>query len=197
MQIGAENRNKVIALVVLAAVAMFFVPSMFTSKPAPASAAHAGAALTTTRKPATRTGGKRLLQPKGALVASLDPTLRFDLLKSSEDQEYTGGRRNIFEPRQIEIPKPIDNGSKKEAQGPPPPPPGPPPPPPINLKFYGFATQTGKAKRVFLSTGEDVFVGGEGEVVDRRYRIVKINTDSVLIEDILNNNQQKIPLTQG
>ena len=37
---------------------------------------------------------------------SLDPSLRFDWLKSSEDTEYEGNGRNIFL-AQTEIPKPV------------------------------------------------------------------------------------------
>ena len=74
---------------------------------------------------------------------------------------------------------------------------GPPPPPPIPLKFYGFATQAGQPKRVFLSStsGDDVFMGTEGQVINKRYRIVKINNASVEMEDILNSNKQTLPLT--
>src|SRR3954470_11474156 len=57
--------------------------------------------MTTTNNaslPAARKIGK--LRPKNnqktVSIASLDPTLRFDLLKSSEDVEYKGGKRNIF-----------------------------------------------------------------------------------------------------
>jgi hypothetical protein len=38
-----------------------------------------------------------------------------------------------------------------------------------------------------------VFIAAEGDVVDRRYRVVKIGNNSVQIEDILNDNTQ--PLT--
>ena len=48
-----------------------------------------------------------------------------------------------------------------------------------------------------LSQGEDVFIAGEGEIVDRRYRILRISPMSVEVEDVLNNNHQSIPLTQG
>jgi len=72
-----------------------------------------------------------------------------------------------------------------------------PPPPPINLKFFGFANKPGEAKRIFLSQGEDVFIAGEGDIVDRRYRILHITPVSVEVEDVLNNNRQSIPLTQG
>jgi hypothetical protein len=33
--------------------------------------------------------------------------------------------------------------------------------------------------------------------VNRRYRILHIGTQSVEVEDVLNNNRQTIPLTQG
>jgi hypothetical protein len=71
------------------------------------------------------------------------------------------------------------------------------PPPPINLKFFGFKSEPGQPKRVFLSSGDDVFVAGEGDLVNRRYRVIKINAGSVEIEDVLNNNKQTIPLSQG
>ncbi len=74
---------------------------------------------------------------------------------------------------------------------------GPPPPPPINLKFFGFANKPGEAKKIFLSQGEDVFIAGEGDIVDRRYKILHITPVSVEVEDVLNNNRQSIPLTQG
>jgi hypothetical protein len=80
---------------------------------------------------------------------------------------------------------------------PPPVPQGPPPPPPINLKFFGFANKPGEPKKIFLSQGEDVFIAGEGDIVDRRYKILRITPVSVEVEDVLNNNRQSIPLTQG
>ncbi|HXY02772.1 MAG TPA: hypothetical protein VEI49_04300, partial [Terriglobales bacterium] len=96
---------------------------------------------------------------------------------------------------QAEIPKPVAPAvvEQPKAQIPQ----GPPPPPPINLKFYGFASGPGEPKKVFLSQGEDVFIAGEGEIVDRRYKVLHINPMSVEIEDVLNNNRQSIPLTQG
>jgi hypothetical protein len=86
-----------------------------------------------------------------------------------------------------------------ESTGPigPPAPPPPPPPPPINLKFFGFANKPGEPKKVFLSQGEDVFIAVEGDIVDRRYKVVHIGPASVEIEDVLYNNKQNIPLTQA
>ena len=65
------------------------------------------------------------------------------------------------------------------------------------MKFFGFASHPGEPKKVFLSQGEDVFVASEGEIIDRRYKVLRISPASVEIEDVLNNNRQEIPLTQG
>jgi len=96
----------------------------------------------------------------------------------------------------VEIPKIITPPvqQNKVADNTPPP---PPPPPPINLKFYGFATPTGESKRIFLAQGEDVFIAKEGDIVDRRYKVVRISQNAVEILDVLSNNRQSIPLTQG
>jgi hypothetical protein len=114
-------------------------------------------------------------------------------LKASEDTKYQGKGRNIFR-AQIDIPRPVKSPVIPIT---PSPPPGPPPPPPINLKFFGFASKPGEPKKIFLSQGEDVFIAGEGEMVDRRYKILRISPMSVEVEDVLNNNRQSIPLTQG
>jgi hypothetical protein len=65
------------------------------------------------------------------------------------------------------------------------------------LKFFGFSNKPGEPKKVFLSQGEDIFVAVEGDIVNRRYRVLHISPAAVDIEDVLNNNRQSIPLTQG
>ena len=141
----------------------------------------------------------KVVHQRKAASRSLDPSLRYDWLKQSEDTEYKGSGRNIFQ-AQVTPPKPITNGSTDHlhaARMPPPAPAGPPPPPPIELKFYGFASSPGQTKKVFLSQGEDIFIAGEGEIIDRRYKVLRISPASVEIEDVLNNNRQEIPLSQG
>jgi hypothetical protein len=196
MKVGTENRKQIGFLAVLALVALFLVGRMYFGKPTVSARAPVPglAATPAAKKPvpprASTKKGRKL-----PLVTSLDPTLRFDLLKSSEEQEYTGGKRNIFQPEAEKIPEPVASAVKPQPQVFTPPP--PPPPPPIPFKFYGFSSRPGEAKRVFLSNGDDVFIGGEGEIINRRYKIVHITNSSVEIEDILNNNKQTIPLTQG
>jgi len=42
-----------------------------------------------------------------------------------------------------------------------------------------------------------VFIASEGDIVNRRYRVVHINPNSVEIEDVLYKHSQSIPLTQS
>ena len=173
----------VIALVVLA-------NAFFGGGSAPTSNTGSSASSVPTGPAAIRVQkGKR----KAVLARSLDPTLRYEWLKASEDKKYEGNQRNIFRAEE-EIPKPVAQVAEPAHDTTPPP---PPPPPPINLKFFGFANKPGEAKKIFLSQGEDVFIAREGDIVDRRYRVVRISPTSVEIEDVLNNNRQSIPLTQG
>ncbi len=193
MKIGAENRTKVITAAVLGGLAVllvgrFLFSSMGSSAPTvpPVAGAPAAAGLR------ARVGGKKM----STAPRSLDPTLRYDWLKASEDTKYEGTGRNIFQAG-AEIPEPQGPGVTDAAKVGPPQPTGPPAPPPINLKFFGFANRPGEPKKIFLSQGEDVFIASEGDIVDRRYKILHIAPQSVEVEDVLNNNRQSIPLTQG
>jgi hypothetical protein len=202
LKVGAENRNKTIAAIVLSILAVVlvirFIPTVAGSAPSAAAPEVKATPVTPAPKSATVRNKKSKPGQKKALIpteASLDPMLRFDWLKSSEETNYSGSGRNIFR-AEVEIPKPIVR-PKAVAVAQPTGPPPPPPPPPINLKFFGFANKPGEPKKVFLSQGEDIFIAGEGEIVDRRYKVLRITPTSVEIEDVLNSNRQMIPLIQG
>lgn len=194
MQLGAESRNKTIAAISLMVLALIIVAVRFLpdSPAAAKSPSPVVAQPTTVRRNASSRGGAGKKAPV-SIENSLDPTLRYDWLKASEDTKYTGAGRNIFR-AEVDIPKPV---APVHVAAAPVVPQGPPPPPPINLKFFGFANKPGEAKKIFLSQGEDVFIAGEGDIIDRRYRILHITPVSVEVEDVLNNNRQTIPLTQG
>ena len=199
MKLGAENRTKLfVALALMAFAVIVFFLNYGGSSPSASAPVSTGPAAgyqpATSARPATRVKGRG--KKVNTAPRSLDPTLRYDWLKASEDTKYEGTGRNIFQ-AQAEIPKPDKNGTTDHAANTPPPNPGPPPPPPINLKFFGFASKPGESKKVFLSEGEDVFIAAEGEVVNRHYKVLRISPTSVEIEDVLNNNRQNIPLTLG
>jgi len=204
MKLGAESRNTVIIAAILAIVAVAMVWRTFFSGGEVIASKPPAAVTTTPAAPAARRvrNSRRVSGPQGqpAVTASLDPRLRLDLLKGSEETEYKGAGRNIFraeaEPVIPEVVKnPVIADKKPDLA------PGPasttPPPPPINIKFFGFANRAGEARQVFLLQNEDVFIAREGDVVNRRYKVVKINNNSVEIEDLLGNNKQTIPLSAG
>jgi len=201
VKLGFENKKQamtaaVLGIVAIAVLAYEGIP-FFTG-----SSTSASSALTLTTTPAashaqTRGGKGRKPRPE-----NLDPTLRLDLLASSEKTQYEGSGRNIFVSQAEDIPAPVARGNTDGSK------PGEdathyvtptvPPPPPIPLKFYGFANSPGEPKKVFLKYGEDVFVAGEGEIVDRRYKVIRISPTSVEIQDVVGSGPpQSIPLTQG
>lgn len=60
-------------------------------------------------------------------------------------------------------------------------PPAPPPPPPIPLKFMGLV-EGQKKKLAALTDCKFVYSGEEGDIIDGRYRLVKIGIESVIME---------------
>ena len=50
------------------------------------------------------------------------------------------------------------------------------------------------ARKAFLLQGDNVFLASAGDVVDRKYRVVSITANSILVEDIPNVNKQTLPL---
>ena len=194
MKLGIENRKQVIALTVLGVIAVAILAYEFW----PSSTATAPAA-TQTASTAARPGVRRSSSGKMVPVAEprLDPTLDLKLLSQSEEIKYAGNGRNIFVAGSVPIEKLKGNGTTDKQDAGLRQPPPIQPPPPITLKFFGFANRPGETKKVFLSQGEDVFIAAEGDIVDRRYRVLHISPTAVDVEDVINNNRQSLPLTQG
>jgi hypothetical protein len=204
MKLGAENRTAALVAIALMVIAAFMIVRMWSGGGQPAAAANSTPVQPEAAPEPAPARGRRVARggrggvrnAPSASAVTLDPRLRLDLLKLSEETEYKGAGRNIFR-ADAEIPKEIASAIKPGPTPPPPPPTptGPPPPPPINLKFVGFARGTGEATKVFLTQGDDIFVAAEGDIVNRRYKVMRINANSVEIEDVLSNNRQTIPLT--
>lgn len=72
---------------------------------------------------------------------------------------------------------------------------GPPPAPPIPLKFIGLLERANGVKWAVLSDGKVVLHGREGDIVDGRYRIVKIGTESVELTHADGRGRQVVRLT--
>src|ERR1700677_1278069 len=139
---------------------------------------------------------------------SIDPTLRLDLLAKVQAVEMQGGNRNLFQfstapppPLPKEPIVKVANGvAGQNPNQPPPGPPQPPPPPsapPILLKYYGYSSARGdNRKHAFFLDGDDILMAGEGEVVKKRYRVVRIGVNSVVMEDTQFKHEQTLPLQE-
>ena len=124
MQIGAENRKKVLWASLLGGAALLLLAyQLISSMNAPVTAAQP--VPTAGAKPRTRTdrnGKERLVEER------LDPTLDLRRLAETEQTRYTGTGRNIFVAQAEEIPKPVAQAQIEDTG--PVGPPAPPPPPP-------------------------------------------------------------------
>lgn len=222
MKLGAEPKKVAILAALLVLAAYFFwqnsTPGTSPSTPsrprASAPAPAGGDAPSATAATAARPGvGKREFRPslaprKDEDRSGIDPTLRLDLLARLEKVRFESAGRNLFEFGPVEAVKPklpepkieVKNEPKMIGPEPPPPPPAPPvkpPPPPIPLKFYGIALPVrGNDKRVFCLQGDEILTPTEGDLVQNRYRIVRITPLSVLVEDTQFKHQQQIPIDQ-
>jgi len=187
VNIGAENKKQVrLMAALLAVLALVFFYNFRDSIWGTSASAHPSAPVT---QPQPKTAG--------ALPAAdgSDPRLRLDILNNSRRVKYEAGGRNIFAMGPVAMPTPA--ASVKLTPAPPTPPPTPPPPPKIPLLYYGYASKPGEPRTIFLQPegGGQVFIAAQGQIVNRRYRVVQIQPNQVLMEDVLTNNRQPIPLT--
>jgi hypothetical protein len=114
------------------------------------------------------------------------PRIHLDRVRAARDTEYGSTIRDIFSrelpppPPPVEIvriPKPGDTDYV-------PPVPPPPPPPELPLKFFGSGAVGESSRRAFLSSGDAVYVGAEGDTLLGRYRIIKIGHANLEFEEI-------------
>lgn len=176
----------------------------------------ASAPETSARRSVSARGGRSEFKPslkpdaEGVDLSKADPTLRLDLLEKLAAVRVSKVDRSLFEfaagpPKPAEAPKQpepkivpqVARMIGPEPEPPKPPPPVKPPPPPITLKFYGSSVPVrGETRRVFLMDGDQVATPAEGEVFKSKYKIVKINTSSVVVEDLEHKNQQTLPIEE-
>jgi hypothetical protein len=204
LKIGAEDKKKVIIAGVLSIVVIGLLVNVLmsyfggSSAPAPPpQTATVQPNRATTSKATAPAGGDHAAARIPGVAASLDPTLHPEWMAQAESLEYSGNGRNIFSqfsaPPKIEEVKAPIRPSTPVAQVPQ----GPPPPPPIDLKFFGYEAHKDGTRMAFLLHGDDVFIASEGDVVDHRYKVLKIAPFSVQIEDLPYQNAQPVPLVQN
>lgn len=162
--------------------------------------------------PRAATGGTRAQAPNGrapdqrAAPGAVDPDallVKLDALHAAvADPEPTGRDPFRFRPQPPPPPpppppvaKPGPGTSVPGGEGVPGEPAPPPPPPPIALKFIGFVNRGTQGKVAVLSDGKFVYHGREGDIIEGRYRVVRVGDESVQMEYLDGRGRQSIRLS--
>lgn len=126
-----------------------------------------------------------------------EPNLRLDELARLQEP-YTGSHRNIFiatpPPPEPRVDKAADVNRNHPTWTVPPPPPEQPLK--VPAEFFGYAFSKAGRRVAFFSAGEDVFVVPEGDVFMSRYRVVKIGTESVDVDETTSGKHARLPILQ-
>jgi hypothetical protein len=165
-----------------------------------------GAADTEQSPPATASGrpratppasrGRRAAAPAGSVVEPV----ALAALEAPVPEPVMAGRNPFrFQPK-APPPAPPNPSPGDGPDGAPPAivrePGGPPPPPPIPLRFIGTLDQAAQhLKLAVLSDGRNVFYGREGDIIEGRYRIVRIGVESIEMMHVDGRGQQTIRLS--
>ncbi|SRR5579871_4485811 len=178
MKVGNHDRPKLFAAGALMSAALMLTAHWILGPESSASAASSGGLISV---PVASASSKKRAKQSDVL----DPTLHIAQLALTEAEPYEGSGRNIF---QFSPDKP----AKKL-------PPAPVPRPPVRsdqalttpilLKFIGLARIWGFPRKVCLTQGDDVFIASEGDIVDRRYKIVRVGSNTIDVEDLVKNSQ--------
>lgn len=181
---AAANRRQQIllaALLVVLAVAGYRAWTSTSAVPLPASNGTAPAARRGTQQQQT---------------AASAPDVHLEALDADRPKPGPAERDLFrFKPKPPPpAPKPIEPpvATPPVPTGPPP----PPPPPPIPYKFIGLV-ESGPAKRLaVLSDGRGFpLYGREGDIIEGRYRILRIGAESIEMEHIDGRGRQTIRLS--
>jgi hypothetical protein len=149
------------------------------------------------QRPSNRTGrGQGQSSPDVPVV-----DLKLDRLQSAREDLPESSRNPFrFRPKAPppSPPRPATNApsaSNPDILAPPPVPVGPPPPPPIPVKFFGLVVMRGERVATFSDARGNTFYGREGDIIEGRYRVVRIGVDAVDLEYLDGRGRQTIRLT--
>ena len=182
---GAARRTRWL-LILLAVLALVLLWTMFSGDAAPQSVR-----TTQPRTPSTSAGQQ---------VQPTDLDVRIESLSADPAPLDDGGRNPFrFQPR----PAPPPPESERAFNAPPARPvdPGPPPPPvdpgPPHIgtlvKFIGIV-ETGKERIGAFSDCKYTFSGREGEIMEGRFRLIRIGVESAVVEYVDGKGRTTLPL---
>jgi hypothetical protein len=180
----ARKRQREVALVAIAAVIVAVAVSRFRS--APSVPAEASLAQSSGPPAVRQQHSKQTTQMTEVDLAALNATR----------PEPVGGTRNPFRftptppppaPPPVRPVAPLSTDLTLLS--------GPPPPPRIALKFIGVIESQKTGRVAVLSDTRGVYQGREGDILEGRYRIVRIGVESVDLAYVDGRGRQTIRLT--
>jgi len=136
----------------------------------------------------------------GASTSSQIPAVALASLDLAQPEPADSGRDPFrFESAPAASPRSGAPGTSAEAPPPVRPvmPQGPPAPPPITLKFIGIARQGAGRLYAVLRDERGVYYGAEGDVVEGRYRILRVSAETVDVSYVDGRGRMSIPLSGG
>jgi hypothetical protein len=156
--------------------------------------------------PAAPTGSARASRARSQAPAAPEPetlqAVKLDVLAASASREQPSeASRNPFrfkpKPPPPPPPRPVVTEPKPDAARPvmPSVPSGPPPLPPIPFKFIGIVTRENGEKWAVLTDGRVTVHGKDGDIIDGRYKIVKIGLESIELTYADGRGRQTVRLT--
>lgn len=181
----APDRRRLIVLVgILAALSLIaayqYWPDGLTT----------GAVLVPGRAPVERTSPAQVLEA---------PDVRLRALNEPRPAPEQEASRDPFRYRARSAP--VGQAPSRHPVAPEAPPPaekpaGPPAVPPIAMRFIGLVEARESSKRVaILSDGRGIYKGQEGDIIEGRYRILRINEESVEMAYLDGRGRQTIRLS--
>jgi hypothetical protein len=194
---ATERRRQLIlaALVVVLLAVVYRLWTATTASPPAAASNRSAAGASAARTPAGRGRGAGGSDPKGIEA----PDVHLEALNAERPQPGAGDRNLFrFKPKAPPpAPPPVIQPSEPVTRLPPVPTttsiPGPPP---ITLKFIGILDVPGRGQKIAaLSDGRNTFHGVEGDIIEGRYRILKIGVESIEIAYVDGRGRQTIRLT--
>ena len=131
-------------------------------------------------------------------AADATPLVHLPMLEAKRP-EPAAGERNPFRFKPPPAPSPPPRVERSPTPVVPSGPPPPPPLPPIALKFIGVveAPEQSPKKIAVLSDGRSVFHGREGDIIEGRFRILRIGAESIEMAYLDGRGRQTIRLTGG
>jgi hypothetical protein len=137
--------------------------------------------------------------PRPASAQPPETDVRLELLQSAND-ELAEAERNPFRFRPKPPPPPPPRAAipVRPREVAPPVPTGPPPPPPITMRFIGVVELPAPEGRMAILSdgrGSAPVPGKEGDIIEGRYRLLRVGPDSIEMAYLDGRGRQTIRLS--